>query len=190
MSSVEFSVEFRSGSKWAQARAPTIKVDDSGPSVSFSIVIHSTTRRTRPTWAFRVFPGGKGPQAGMKRDGTLGLFAGGNKTRKLEFLVADGLAREGRKGYIIAGGGSNALGGLGCVACAQEMQQQWFEQGLPFDRSVVGSGSSGTHGGLLAGFLGNRIHVSLTSMGVSRDPADQEPLVQQEGNSRPALQAT
>ena len=36
--------------------------------------------------------------------------------------VADALAREGRKGYIIPGGGSNAIGGLG-VACAQELQQ-------------------------------------------------------------------
>ena len=44
------------------------------------------------------------------------------------------------------GGGSNALGGLGYVACAQEMQQQCFEMGLRFDRVVVGSGSSGTHG--------------------------------------------
>jgi D-cysteine desulfhydrase len=41
--------------------------------------------------------------------------------------VADALAAEGRKGYIIPGGGSNALGGLGYVACAQELQQQLFE---------------------------------------------------------------
>ena len=64
--------------------------------------------------------------------------------------VADELAAAGRKGYVIPGGGSNALGGLGYVACAQELQQQFFEQGLRIDRVVVGSGSSGTHGGLLA----------------------------------------
>jgi D-cysteine desulfhydrase len=97
--------------------------------------------------------------------------------------VVDALAREGRKAYIIPGGGSNAIGGLGYVACAQEMQQQWFEQGLRFDRVVVGSGSSGTHGGLLAGFLGNRIDVALTGIGVSRDPVDQEPLVHQEAQA-------
>jgi len=48
---------------------------------------------------------------------------------------------------------------------------------------VVGSGSSGTHGGLLAGFLGNRIHIPITGIGVSRDPAAQEPLVHQEAQA-------
>ncbi|TFZ08529.1 D-cysteine desulfhydrase [Ramlibacter humi] len=211
-------------------------------------------------------PGGQGPRVWIKRDDMLGLFPGGNKTRKLEFLVADALAQgadtlitcgapqsnhcritlsaavkeglkcrfvieervkdsydpkasgnnfmfrlmgvekitvvpggsdmgaamrqvaeelaaEGRKGYIVPGGGSNALGGLGYVACAQELQQQMFEQGLSFDRVVVGSGSSGTHGGLVAGFLGNNIRIPLVGIGVSRDPADQEPLVHKEAQA-------
>jgi D-cysteine desulfhydrase len=38
-------------------------------------------------------PGGRGPEVWVKRDDMLGLFPGGNKTRKLEFLVADALAR-------------------------------------------------------------------------------------------------
>ena len=38
--------------------------------------------------------------------------------------VADALRAEHRLGCVIPGGGSNALGGLGYVACAQEMQQQ------------------------------------------------------------------
>jgi D-cysteine desulfhydrase len=211
-------------------------------------------------------PGGKGPEVWVKRDDMLGLFPGGNKTRKLEFLVADALARgadtlitcgapqsnhcritlsaavkeglkcrfvieeriagsysvaaggnnflfrlmgveaitvvpagsnmaaamqqvadelqaAGRKGYIVPGGGSNAVGGLGYVACAQEMQQQFFEQGLAFDRIVVGSGSSGTHGGLVAGFLGNHIDIPLLGIGVSRDAAEQEPLVLREAQA-------
>jgi len=211
-------------------------------------------------------PGGRGPQVWIKRDDQLGLFPGGNKTRKLEFLVADALAqgadtlitcgapqsnhcritlaaaakeglkcrfvieervpdsydfkasgnhfmfrlmgvehitvvkagtdmaeamaqvaREladlGRKGYVIAGGGSNALGGLGYVACAQELQQQLYEQSLVIDRVVVGSGSSGTHGGLLAGFLGHRIPIPITGVGVSRDPAEQAPLVLKEAQA-------
>jgi D-cysteine desulfhydrase len=211
-------------------------------------------------------PGGKGPRVWIKRDDMLGLFPGGNKTRKLEFLVADALekgadtlitcgapqsnhcritlaaavkeglkcrfvieervpdsydpqasgnnfmfrlmgveaitvvpggtnmaaemqkvadalAKEGRKGYIIPGGGSNALGGLGYVACAQELQQQLFDDGLHFDRVVVGSGSSGTHGGMVAGFLGNNIRIPITGIGVSRDPADQEPLVHKEAQA-------
>ena len=211
-------------------------------------------------------PGGRGPEVWVKRDDMLGLFPGGNKTRKLEFLVADALAQgadtlitcgapqsnhcritlsaavkeglqcrfvleervpgsfhedasgnhfmfrlmgvealtvvpagtamgpamqavadelaaAGRKGYIIPGGGSNALGGLGYVACAQELEQQMFDTGIGFDSVVVGSGSSGTHGGLLAGFLGNRIHIPITGIGVSRDPADQEPLVHKEAQA-------
>ena len=211
-------------------------------------------------------PGGRGPEVWVKRDDMLGLFPGGNKTRKLEFLVADALAQgadtlitcgapqsnhcritlaaavkeglrcrfvieeriagsfndkaggnhfmfrlmgveaitvvpagtnmgaamqavadelqaAGRKGYIIAGGGSNAIGGLGYVACAQELQQQLFDQSLQFDRIVVGSGSSGTHGGLLAGFLGNNIQMPILGIGVSRDPADQEPLVHREAQA-------
>ena len=161
-------------------------------------------------------PGGQGPELWIKRDDMLGLFPGGNKTRKLEFLVADALAQgadtlitcgapqsnhcritlaaavkeglkcrfvieervphsfhddasgnhfmfrlmgveaitvvpggsnmaqamqaeaellmaQGRKGYIIPGGGSNAVGGLGYVACAQEMQQQFFDMGQRFE---------------------------------------------------------
>jgi D-cysteine desulfhydrase len=97
--------------------------------------------------------------------------------------VADDLARQGRKAYVIPGGGSNALGGLGYVACAQELQQQLYEQGLAFDRVVVGSGSSGTHGGLVAGFLGNRIAIPLLGIGVSRDPDTQAPLVLKEAQA-------
>ena len=211
-------------------------------------------------------PGGRGPEVWVKRDDLLGLFPGGNKTRKLEFLVADALAQgadtlvtcgapqsnhcritlaaavkeglkcrfvieervpgsydpngggnhfmfrllgveaitvvpagsdmaaamrkvaddvagAGRKAYVIPGGGSNALGGLGYVACAQELQQQCFERGLQFDRVVVGSGSSGTHGGLLAGFLGEHVDTPIVGIGVSRDPADQEPLVHREAQA-------
>jgi len=207
-----------------------------------------------------------GPEVWIKRDDLLGLAPGGNKTRKLEFLVADALehgadtlvtcgapqsnhcrialaaavkeglrcrfvieervagsyrpdasgnnflfrllgvetvtvvpagtdmtaamkkvaddlAAAGRKAYVIPGGGSNALGGLGYVACAQELQQQCFDRGVRFDHLVVGSGSSGTHGGLLAGFLGNRIDVPITGIGVSRNPVDQEPLVHREAQA-------
>jgi D-cysteine desulfhydrase len=211
-------------------------------------------------------PGGVGPRIWIKRDDMLGLFPGGNKTRKLEFLVADALAqgadtlvtcgapqsnhcritlaaavkeglkcrfvieervpnsydvnasgnnfmfrlmgveainvvpggtnmalemqkmaddvaRAGRKAYIIPGGGSNAIGGLGYVACAQELQQQLFDEGIAIDRIVVGSGSSGTHGGMVAGFLGNNIRIPITGIGVSRDPADQAPLVLKEAQA-------
>jgi D-cysteine desulfhydrase len=107
---------------------------------------------------------------------------GSNMAQAMQAEAAQLLA-QGRKGYIIPGGGSNAIGGLGYAACAQELQQQCFDQGVSFDRVVVGSGSSGTHGGLLAGFLGNHIQVPIVGVGVSRDPADQEPLVHREAQA-------
>ena len=207
-----------------------------------------------------------GPKVWIKRDDMLGLTPGGNKTRKLEFLMGDALAQgadtlitcgapqsnhcritlsaavkeglkcrfvieeripnsydpnasgnnfmfhmlgvdaitvvpggsnmaqameqvaeqvraEGGKPYIIPGGGSNAVGGLGYVACAQELQNQVLQMGKSMDYVVVGSGSSGTHGGLVAGFLGNNIHIPLVGIGVSRDPADQNPLVLKEAQA-------
>jgi D-cysteine desulfhydrase len=111
------------------------------------------------------------------------VVPGGSNMAEAMQKVADELAREGRKAYIIPGGGSNAIGGLGYVACAQELQQQFFEQGVRIDRVVVGSGSSGTHGGLLAGFLGNRIDMPIVGIGVSRDPDIQNPLVLKEAQA-------
>lgn len=107
---------------------------------------------------------------------------GSNMAEAMEKVAAEVRAL-GRKPYIIPGGGSNAIGGLGYVACAQELQQQFFERGIRIDRVVVGSGSSGTHGGLLAGFLGNRIDIPIVGIGVSRDPADQDPLVHREAQA-------
>ena len=111
------------------------------------------------------------------------VVPGGSNMADAMQKMADEVAALGRKAYIIPGGGSNALGGLGYVACAQELQQQLFDQGLQIDRMVVGSGSSGTHGGLVAGFLGNHINIPIVGIGVSRDPADQEPLVLKEAQA-------
>ena len=201
-----------------------------------------------------------GPTIYMKRDDLLGLAGGGNKTRKLEFLVADALtcgadtlitcgavqsnhcrltlaaavkegmkcrlvleervadsynpesggnnflfrllgvekikvvpggsdmahemqqvaddlAAEGRKGYVIPGGGSNPIGATGYVACAEEILGQMFEQGLKIDRVVCASGSTGTHAGLVTGFYGNNSNIPVIGINVSRPKADQEELV-------------
>ena len=198
-----------------------------------------------------------GPEIWIKRDDLTGLAAGGNKTRKLEFLVADaieqgadllittgapqsnhcrltlaaaakeGLAcrllieervpgtyhaddvgnallfelmgadrievvpsgadlmagmqrmaeeaeREGRKPYLIPGGGSNALGSLGYVACAEETMQQAFERSVAFDHWVCASGSGGTHAGLLAGLHGVNAGIPLTGVSVRAERAAQE----------------
>ncbi len=211
-----------------------------------------------------------GPNIYIKRDDMLGLFPGGNKTRKLEFLVADALAKgadtlitcgapqsnhcritlaaaakeglkcrfvieeriansyddnangnhfmfrlmgvedivvvpagtdmlaamqkiadelttKGRRGYIVPGGGSNAIGALGYVACVQEILAQLFETTLAIDHIVVGSGSSGTHAGMVTGLFGMNSHIPVMGIGVSRDPENQEPLVYREAQATAKL---
>lgn len=88
--------------------------------------------------------------------------------------VADELAAEGRRGYIIPGGGSNALGALGYVACAEELLAQTFELGLGLDHVVCASGSAGTHAGLLVGLTGANSGLPLTGINVRRPRAEQE----------------
>jgi D-cysteine desulfhydrase len=198
-----------------------------------------------------------GPEIWIKRDDLLGLAGGGNKTRKLEFLVADAIARgcdtlvtvgavqsnhcrltlaaavkeglkcrlvleqrvagsydpkasgnnflfdllgvegitvvdagtdldaamaaiadeltaAGRKGYVIPGGGSNALGALGYVACAGEVLAQGFDMDLAFDHLVCASGSAGTHAGLLVGLHAANAQLPVTGINVRRKRDEQE----------------
>ena len=82
--------------------------------------------------------------------------------------VADELREQGRKPYIIPGGGSNEIGALGYVACAQEMLQQLFEMELSIDHIIVTSGSTGTHAGVLTGIIGQNAHIPVTGIGINR----------------------
>lgn len=199
----------------------------------------------------------KGPNIYMKRDDLLGLAAGGSKTRKLEFLMADALAQhadviitcgavqsnhcrltlsaaikeglkchlvleervpgsynphangnnllfelmgtsgitvvpggsdmmaemekvaqvyrvEGHRAYIIPVGGSNAIGDLEYVACAQEIQSQLFEESIAIDRIYVASGSGGTHAGLLAGFELTNAHIPVVGICINNNPAQRQ----------------
>ena len=118
---------------------------------------------------------------------TIDVFPGGTDMAAAMQRTADALAAEGRKGYIIPGGGSNALGALGYVACALEILAQSFESGVHYDCIVVGSGSSGTHGGLVAGLWGANAQIPVIGIGVSRDPDLQEPLVYKEALATAAL---
>ena len=52
------------------------------------------------------------------------VVPGGTNMGEAMSRVAQEVASLGRKAYVIPGGGSNAIGGLGYVACVQEMQQQ------------------------------------------------------------------
>lgn len=201
-----------------------------------------------------------GPNIYIKRDDLLGLAGGGNKTRKLEFLIADALVKgadtivtcgalqsnhcrltlaaavkeglkcqlvleegpstsydadangnnllykllgaehikvvenganvieemntlgkeliaAGRKPYLIPIGGSNVLGSVGYVACAQEILQQTFKSGLVIDHVVVASGSGGTQAGLITGFHGNSAPIKVSGINVSRSNEQQVPVI-------------
>ena len=98
--------------------------------------------------------------------------------------VAADLEKQGRKGYIIPGGGSNPLGALGYVACAEELLTQTFEMGLKLDAIVASSGSGGTHAGMVVGMHGNNSHIPITGISVRR-PKDV-----QEGNIHKLASAT
>lgn len=198
-----------------------------------------------------------GPSIWIKRDDLLGLTAGGNKTRKLEYLVADAIRqgadtlitcgavqsnhcrltlaaavreglrcqlvlsrpeageydplasgnhllfhlmgvekielvpgdadmqvamenlaqvaeKEGRKPYIIPLGGSNQIGSLGYMACADEIEQQAMADGTPFDYVVTGTGSGGTQAGLVAGFLARQSNTKVIGINVSGTQAGKE----------------
>ncbi|MEM7294805.1 MAG: D-cysteine desulfhydrase [Pseudomonadota bacterium] len=189
-----------------------------------------------------------GPNLFIKRDDCTGLATGGNKTRKLEFLVGEAVAQgadtlvtqgatqsnhvrqtaaaarkvgmkceallehrvvnqgdnynftgnvllddlldcdyayydetpdmndlaiqhgeklrvEGRKPYVIPGGGSNPIGALGYANCAQELVYQADAMGLKIDKIVHATGSTGTQAGLVAGL--DAINAPIEVIGVS-----------------------
>lgn len=190
-----------------------------------------------------------GPRLWIKRDDCTGLAGGGNKTRKLEFLIADArrngadciitqgatqsnhtrqtaaiaaiegldchilledrtgssdpdyvyngnvlldqlfgasvssypadtdmdarmaelstsLQAEGKKPYVIPGGGSNPVGALGYVNAALELLTQANEQGLRIDRVVHATGSAGTQAGLVTGLVASNSNIPVLGIGV------------------------
>jgi L-cysteate sulfo-lyase len=189
-----------------------------------------------------------GPEIYVKRDDCTGLAMGGNKTRKLEFLVGEALAQgadtlvtqgatqsnhvrqtaaaarrhglacfallerrvvnmgpqyetggnvllddllecrrefaeaggdmnaaaqalgerlraEGRKPYVIPGGGSNPVGALGYASCAAELVAQADSRNLRIDAVVHGTGSAGTQAGLVAGL--HALNAPIDVIGIS-----------------------
>lgn len=105
---------------------------------------------------------------------TLTVVPGGSDLIAAMQAEADELKAAGRKGYVIAGGGSTPLGALGYAACAQEILSQALEQGHAFDHLVCASGSAGTHAGLLAGLAGVSAQLPVTGICVSRAREAQE----------------
>ena len=203
-----------------------------------------------------------GPHLWIKRDDCTGLSSGGNKTRKLEFLIADAIAREadcivtqgaiqsnharqtsaiaarldlechllledrtgyhdqayahsgnvlldqlhgarlsarpagsdmdaelelladrlreqGRKPYVIPGGGSNEIGALGYVNAALELVAQANERSLRIDHLVHATGSCGTQAGLVVGMEAMHSGIPVYGVCVSRGSEEQQNKVYQ-----------
>jgi len=87
------------------------------------------------------------------------------------------LEAQGYRPYIVPVGGSNALGALGYVECAQEIAHQ-SEGVVDFAAVVVASGSAGTHAGLAVGLEHLLPETELVGVTVSRQVEAQLPLVE------------
>ena len=91
-----------------------------------------------------------GPEIWIKRDDLLGLAAGGNKTRKLEFLVADALA-QGCDTLITTG----AVQSNHCRLTAAAAAKEGLKCRLVLEERVAGSyDAEGGGNNLLFGLLG------------------------------------
>jgi L-cysteate sulfo-lyase len=198
-----------------------------------------------------------GPNLWIKRDDCTGLSSGGNKTRKLEFLMADAIANgadtiitqgatqsnharqtcaaaakldlechilledrtgyddaaythngnvlldelhgatisirpadsdmnaemeqlaqilrdDGKKTYIVPGGGSNEIGALGYVNAAFELTHQANERSLQIDHLVHATGSAGTQAGLVVGMEAMNSGIPVYGIGVRAPKQKQE----------------
>ena len=97
------------------------------------------------------------------------VVKGGSNMAEEMQKVAEKLAAQGKKPYIVPGGASNPVGAL--------TMQQMFEMGLNFDHIIVPSGSAGTHAGFLLGMLGCNMNIPITGIGVNRKKPVQEEAV-------------
>ncbi len=101
------------------------------------------------------------------------LPSGTDMQKAMEDLAAE-LRSAGGKPYVIPGGGSNPVGALGYVACAQELLTQSFETGLRIDHVVHATGSTGTQAGLVVGLRASNSGIPVYGISVRMPKAKQE----------------
>jgi D-cysteine desulfhydrase/L-cysteate sulfo-lyase len=87
------------------------------------------------------------------------------------------LSEKGKSPYFIPMGGSNEIGSLGYVHCAQEIINQLKEKKTTIDHIVLATGSAGTQAGLLAGFILAGIDIPVLGICVSRPAQEQVNIV-------------
>ena len=99
---------------------------------------------------------------------------GGTDMNAAAVAAGETLRAAGAKPYVIPGGGSNRVGALGYVSCAQELMEQADAMGLVIDRVVHATGSAGTQAGLVAGMIGVNANVPVLGIGVRAPRPAQE----------------
>ncbi|MFP2768687.1 D-cysteine desulfhydrase [Oceanisphaera sp. KMM 10153] len=105
--------------------------------------------------------------------GQLRKYPGGTDMNAAMETLATELKAEGKKPYIIPGGGSNEIGALGYVNCALELLGQANDRGLRIDHLVHATGSAGTQAGLVTGLYGSNSQIPVLGIGV-RVPREQQ----------------
>jgi L-cysteate sulfo-lyase len=98
---------------------------------------------------------------------------GGADMGKAAQELADGLRAQGKKPYVIPGGGSNPVGALGYVSAAQELVHQAYEANVRIDHLVHATGSTGTQAGLVVGLAGSNSGIPVYGVSV-RAPGDKQ----------------
>jgi len=101
---------------------------------------------------------------------------GGDMNAAAEALGEE-LAADGRRPYVIPGGGSNPTGALGYVSCALETLTQANDMGLRIDHVVHATGSAGTQAGLVVGFTGSNSGIPVLGISVRQPRERQEEAV-------------
>jgi len=98
--------------------------------------------------------------------------AGADMQAEMEAMAAD-LRAEGKRPYVIPGGGSNPIGALGYVQAALELVSQAADMGLRIDHVVHATGSAGTQAGLVTGLVALNSGIPVLGIGV-RAPKDKQ----------------
>ncbi len=99
---------------------------------------------------------------------------GGTDMQQAMDIYASELREKGHRPYVIPGGGSNPIGALGYVACAEELLYQSSQLRLRIDHVVHATGSTGTQAGLVAGFHATHSQVPVLGISVRAPKAKQE----------------
>ena len=97
---------------------------------------------------------------------SLSQFPADTDMNKAMAELAEKLKAQGKKPYIIPGGGSNVVGALGYVNAALEILGQANDMGLRIDKVVHATGSTGTQAGLVTGFVASNSLIPVLGIGV------------------------